>query len=349
MKGTVFFSAALALFLSFYLMAPSHAEAKYKWRQLKITEVFVSCDTDDQCIEISGKNLDYGRGPLTVVLGEYGKLDILGDPTEESILVEAPPGMFETPGDFVLTVRNGWGFRQRDEWNLTIGAVGPGAFDQAKLDAIINIVCDDGNECTTDGIDTATGQCIHTWPECGIKDGCCGPGCTSENDIDCRKIVFVTSQTFTGALGGVAGADEKCQSAAGNAGLTGTFLAWIADDTPGSSPEQRFTKNGSYILVDGTVIADSWMDLTDGSLLNAINKDESGVVRSDRAWANVKSDGSVKGSTSFDIDSCYGWRSGSAQGKGRGWLGISKATGPQWTDGSSSSCQGQARLYCFEQ
>jgi hypothetical protein len=56
---------------------------------------------------------------------------------------------------------------------------------QEQLNAIINLICNDGNPCTLENIDLATQQCIHIWPDCGIDDGCCGPNCTSADDIDC--------------------------------------------------------------------------------------------------------------------------------------------------------------------
>ena len=52
--------------------------------------------------------------------------------------------------------------------------------------------------------------------------------------------VFVTSETYTGNLGGVAGADDKCQALADQAGLPGVYMAWIADSVPASAPATRF-------------------------------------------------------------------------------------------------------------
>jgi len=47
--------------------------------------------------------------------------------------------------------------------------------------------CGDGEACTTDTCinpGTCSSSCTNTWPSCGIGDGCCGPGCGSE-DPDC--------------------------------------------------------------------------------------------------------------------------------------------------------------------
>ncbi len=45
------------------------------------------------------------------------------------------------------------------------------------------------------------------------------------------NVAFVTSVAYPGNLGGIAGADAKCQSRADAAGLPGTFKAWISDST----------------------------------------------------------------------------------------------------------------------
>src|SRR5262249_27131858 len=108
--------------------------------------------------------------------------------------------------------------------------------------------------------------------------------------------VFVTSLTYTGNLGGLAGADALCQARADAAALGGTYKAWLADDS--GSPATRFTHStGEYVLVDGTVVAGNWADLTDGSTGHAIDKTEgngtpptTGSVcgpPNRRVWSNV--------------------------------------------------------------
>jgi hypothetical protein len=82
---------------------------------------------------------------------------------------------------------------------------------------------------------------------------------------DQTRIVFITAGVF-GTAGGVAGADALCASEAAGLGLTGTYLAWIADGV--SDPASRFPLNaGPYVReADGVTIADDWADLTDGTL-----------------------------------------------------------------------------------
>ena len=72
-----------------------------------------------------------------------------------------------------------------------------------------------------------------------------------------QKTVFVTSAQFNGNLGGLTGADDKCQAEAnGPASIvpSGTYLAWLSDGT--DSPDTRFTKSAHpYMLPDGSKIA----------------------------------------------------------------------------------------------
>jgi len=166
------------------------------------------------------------------------------------------------------------------------------------------------------------------------------------------KKVFVTSQTFSGDLGGLDGADAICDQAAGAAGLSGTYRAWLGDDSEG--PNQRFTRSGPYALLDGTIIAFGWDGLTDGTLLAPINLDEFGqlVPSPGVAWTNVEVEGNrMSPDPSLpDADShCDNWTYEAVDHVGRG--GRSDTTLGPWTATRSSfvACISQLRLYCFEQ
>jgi len=73
----------------------------------------------------------------------------------------------------------------------------------------------------------------------------------------CRKRVFVSSALYTGDLGGLAGADAKCQALADAAAIGGTYKAWLSDDTV--SAADRFTHStDSYVLLSGREVAADW-------------------------------------------------------------------------------------------
>lgn len=158
------------------------------------------------------------------------------------------------------------------------------------------------------------------------------------------KCVFVTSTTRTGNLGGVSGADTFCQSA--GSGLGGTYKAWLGESNP-NDPQSDFTESATpYILVNGTIIANDWADLTDGTLAAPINIDETGTTRSGEVWSNVNTDG-----TTINTDDCNNWSSATNLYSGN-W-GNSYSTNSNWTnafnDGVACGFPTARRLYCFEQ
>ena len=67
-----------------------------------------------------------------------------------------------------------------------------------------------------------------------------------------KKRLFVTKSSFTGNLGGIAGADSKCTAAATAASLTGTWKAWISDGT--TSAKDRISDVGPWYAIDGTTL-----------------------------------------------------------------------------------------------
>ncbi len=162
-----------------------------------------------------------------------------------------------------------------------------------------------------------------------------------------EKTIFITSSTFKGNLGGLAGADAKCQAEAdGPATIvpSGTYLAWLSDGT--DSPDTRFTKSAHpYVLPDGTKIAEDFTDLTDGSILQKINIDSTGkALGMQLFWTGTKSDGT----TSQYFLTCAGWTSPAGAGE-RGRVGSTVKTSTLWSAQSRYWCSRSLRLACFQQ
>ena len=134
-------------------------------------------------------------------------------------------------------------------------------------------------------------------------------GIDADGDIMCNyRTVFVSSAVYTGNLGGLSGADAKCSTLATNAGLSGVYLAWLSDGTTG--PTDRFTRAKSqYILTDGTVIAENWDDLGDGTIKAGILVDENGVAISGTmmAWTNVTDNGDTYAAGLSGNPTCFGY------------------------------------------
>lgn len=158
--------------------------------------------------------------------------------------------------------------------------------------------------------------------------------------------VFVTSTTYNGNLGGLIGADEKCQQAAINAGLPGIYAAWLSDST--GSPSTRFKKlNKPYKLVNGTVIANDWADLTDGTLAAPIDVSETGSTISFRAMTSTNINGSLIGT-----NHCNNWTNATTSYTAT--VGSNTSTTSTWTNNTSETlanrrCNSVKSLYCVQQ
>lgn len=160
-------------------------------------------------------------------------------------------------------------------------------------------------------------------------------GCPADS---AAKRMFVTSTTHTGNLGGLAGADAICGARATAAGLSGTYKAWLSSES--ASAASRLThRNGPYTLIDGTVVAYGWNDLTDGTLLAAIIRTESFGNATD-FWTGTEDNGiPIVGGT------CSGWTSTAGQGQG----GTPDLDTHGWSTSFDSACSVAHALLCIEQ
>ena len=170
---------------------------------------------------------------------------------------------------------------------------------------------------------------------------------------DCYKIVFVSSTTYTGDLGGLAGADAICNYLANlTASIPGRFMAWLSDSQ--QSPATRFVKStGSYKLLDGRTVAPSWQALTSGGVLNApIDVDQNGARHPFDAipvWTATLGDGTLAPAGPSPDHTCSDWTVGSDSGIFT-TVGFAQMTDFNWTQWPGDvSCDTQARLYCFQQ
>ena len=168
-----------------------------------------------------------------------------------------------------------------------------------------------------------------------------------------EMIVFVTSTVYDGDLGGLAGADLKCQTQAVAAGLPGTYKAWLSDLTIDAS--QRMSHSTvPYVRVDGYIIADNWDDLvgSGGVIENEINVTEFGDVVNpgDAVWTATGYAGQLFG------DTCKDWTDSTT---GEAMVGDPLQTTRQWTEAltwpslpgyiPAQSCSSFQHLYCFQQ
>lgn len=161
--------------------------------------------------------------------------------------------------------------------------------------------------------------------------------------------VFVTSTAHQGDLGGLAGADAICQERAEAAGLPGTdWTAWLSDGTTNAVGR---ISDGQYRLLNGTVVANSKADLTDGMLEAPINLNEYRQAQVGFAWSATNLDGTGTGNT------CNDWTDASSEQGGCpdpgdpncGSVGSTSASNAEWTklNAAPFQCSAQYNLYCF--
>lgn len=145
--------------------------------------------------------------------------------------------------------------------------------------------------------------------------------CSAKTAVINGKIVFITSQAYDGNLGGVAGANATCQMHAKNAGLSGTYKAWIADSK--TNPWTSFNQLTSNLKAKFDI------DEYGKTQLNA------GV------WTGL--------SERKVLETCNNWTSNNSAQSGA--HGCSSTTNSRWgrTPCGVNRCDLKYRLYCVQQ
>ena len=161
------------------------------------------------------------------------------------------------------------------------------------------------------------------------------------------RTVFITSRAYAPVVdfNGLADADTICQQHAAEAGLAGTFKAWLSDEI--DSPASRFAKSaGPYVLTDGSLVAAGWGDLVDctnpNCLFHPIDLDEyQAPAAGDYVWTGTTRAGEVnvyEGTCAGWTSTDYGGAAGRVDSLG-GWTSILYGR----------YCGLSLHLYCFQQ
>jgi hypothetical protein len=204
-----------------------------------------------------------------------------------------------------------------------------------------------GDGSTGGGSDGSADAHDSAIPEVGADSGHDASQDAPAIDSGTALRVFVSSKTYDGNLGGALGADGICNTLATQAGLGGTWMAWISDAT--TSPSQRFTKaTVPYRRLDGVAVASSWADLTTG-ISNAIDVDETNASHAaDSSNASKTWTGTTVAGV-LSTSSCGNFASNSSTTTGQ--VGHCTGTGTvNWTSAyATETCSVPNHVYCFEQ
>ena len=153
------------------------------------------------------------------------------------------------------------------------------------------------------------------------------------------NLVFVTStSTRLAEVGGLAGADAMCNQLAADAGLRGTYVAWLSDAS--TSAASRLSGARGWVRYDGKPVVDTVADLLAGRILHPILLTETGVA--------VTGQFGIITATSNDgtlAEDCSGFTSTSSSVTMM--TGIAGATFSTWTQNLASNCSQSLPLYCF--
>lgn len=158
-----------------------------------------------------------------------------------------------------------------------------------------------------------------------------------------KKRVFISSVTYNGNLGGLSGADDKCNSLASAAGLGGTWKAYLS--TAATDAFERIADVGPWYLVDETYLVFQNKAQFSTGPSNPIMMTETGEWLSGFAFVWTGSGGS--GDYHITYGACASWTSSSA--------GVTGVTGNYtentvaWQTSGYAYCHTSRHIYCFEQ
>lgn len=142
---------------------------------------------------------------------------------------------------------------------------------------------------------------------------------------------FVSGTDYSGALGGVTGADAACQAEAASAGLVGSFVAVIRSSSRGTLDPLIGSRGWVDLL--GTPIADQPTDWAAHRMMSPLHVDQHGSII---GFTTV-----LFGSGSGDV--CSDWTNGSPGGLG----GITTTT-DALGDVPVTACNNRGSLFCAE-
>lgn len=236
---------------------------------------------------------------------------------------------------------------------LTLAGAGAGSFGRVRS--------------TPPGLDCAAPPCSATFPlgsfvrleafsEPSAGDGFAGwsgaclglDDCTLSMTGDARVTasyeaanrVFVTSVRSSGDMGGLAGADARCNELGRQLGLANELRAWLS--TSSVNAIDRLQGSRGWVRVDGKAVADTPEALASGEVFHPIRIDEQGVDigRSYLAYTGTGFDGLV-----FSGETCDDWTTSALT---LGGVGDPNGISSAFTLRGSFLCSESHGLYCFE-
>lgn len=165
-----------------------------------------------------------------------------------------------------------------------------------------------------------------------------------------HKRVFITRAAYNGNMGGLAGADAKCQAAATDAGHSGTFTAYLGTTDAGAA--RRYVTGGPWYQD----WADGGSQLTFANVENlattprvALKVDERGADRTlGCSYEECLFWTGTVGAYEPAWYTCDDWSNGQLQSFRQTPIGVTIADDPKWSNYHWQYCSYQQPLLCLE-
>ncbi|MEL6178453.1 MAG: hypothetical protein AAFS10_05845 [Myxococcota bacterium] len=186
----------------------------------------------------------------------------------------------------------------------------------------------------SEGVHTVTARATDMFGQFGVD--------TMTLQVMDEYAAFVSNASYQGDLGGLTHADALCNDEAKTAGLVGNYRALLS--TQVHHARTRLSGEPTYVLVDGTELAHDLEDLFDHTIRTPLHLRAGGGAVSPEVTA-VWTASSGDGLRSSDL-ACEDWTSNSTQHHTT--TGDTQAADDAWLTASSSPCNAQAHLYCFQ-
>ncbi|MDQ3368315.1 MAG: DUF1554 domain-containing protein, partial [Myxococcota bacterium] len=199
----------------------------------------------------------------------------------------------------------------------------------------------------------ATASTFVGWSGACSGTGSCTVVLTSSTSVTAEfrlapNLMFVSSVAFTGNLGGLAGADAKCQALAAGANLAGTYRAYLSsiDGNTLITAASRMGSASGWVRVDGATVMNAVTQLASGGLANPPQLTEAGsdVGQSQTpfAWTGTNPAGTFDSTcTNSTVFTPWGGTSSSAM------VGAATSTSSAVVALGAADCASAMRLYCL--
>lgn len=158
--------------------------------------------------------------------------------------------------------------------------------------------------------------------------------------------MFITSNSFDGDLGGLAGADQICQDHADFIPLGGTWKAVLSASGGGNTAASRIAVSKNIFDLDGNYVANSSGDLWDSKIGGrGVRTDEYGTDIAGGGWTSYWT--GATGAGGLDSDNCQDWSYG-ADSAFSGSTGEAGKSDIYWITFSGSGCNSTNQVLCID-